>query len=629
MKIRFKFGIACFMILVLPAVSVFSVFSAYLHNKREAFQHTTNLVLNNHKIELDRNLENIQVLESFMMLLKQIDRNTFNQLVMKANINSTGTTLAFDKQTKTLFTYGAAYPGDIDKLISTIDTKLSGKELISFALKDYITYAKQTSNDILLIYLVPLSYIKEKITRGYPNICVMYQFGASQVSNPVCSQSSDPWQFSEKVEFNLLEMDGLKDRKINQTYSVELKSLISSDYYILLTSAIISLLAIYIVSFILRQRQLAKEEKEVETLENKVRLATVNALNHEIRTPIAMLKMYINKLKADHSHDQHDPCHLNDIAWVCDTIENIATSCLLYSRTGFDNATISTTESPFNLPLFKSKISDFFHSYPQTQGEKKLIFHCRGNDSFSVDTEKLFQIVTNTLGNSLKYGADGDIHCHIKIARDQQHLIILLQDQGKKYTRQALQELVNPFNSKEASHCSTGIGIFLCKNIVSGLGGKFFVRSPQQGGLSVLVRFPINRQVPQSTLNNHCELQGRKLLIVEDSDFICQHYYAEFASLNMQIEMANNGEEAIRKNVQFQADIIMSDYHLPDYCLETMLSELLAQYPQAQHPPRIIVNSANRQEEIELSFLSKVTKEKTTTFIQKPVTLAKLASLSP
>ena len=436
------------MILIIPATSVFAVLSFYLHNKGEAFEHTANLVLNNHKIELDRNLENIQVLESFMMLFKQIDGEKFNQLVMRANINSTGTTIAYDKPSNTQYHYGASYEGNIKTLIHKIESKLNTNEMVSFALSDYITYAKHTENDILLIYLVPLAYIKEKITRSYPNICVIYQFGNSQVENPVCTQSSGPWMFSKTVNFNLLEMEEFQGREINQTYSVQLKSLVSSDYYIILSSALISLLAVYIVSFILRQRQLAKEEKEIETLENKVRLATVNALNHEIRTPIAMLKMYISKLKSEHQHRQNNICHLGDITWICDTIENIATSCLIYSRSGFNHA-ITVNESQFDLPLFKSKISDFFHSYPQTNGQKRLVFHCQGTESFNVDTEKLFQVVTNTLGNSLKYSQDGDIHCHLKLAKDKKSLIIFLQDQGEKFTRSQLTELVNPFGTQQ------------------------------------------------------------------------------------------------------------------------------------------------------------------------------------
>ena len=163
------------------------------------------------------------------------------------------------------------------------------------------------------------------------------------------------------------------------------------------------------------------------------------------------------------------------------------------------------------------------------------------------------------------------------------------------------------------------------------LGGRFYARSPKQGGLNVLVRFPINQQeVDTQIVNTETNFAFNKILIIEDSSFICQHYYAEFASLNLQIETALTGAEAIEKNAEFQADIILSDYHLPDYRIPELMEILIRQYGtlNVDFKPRIIINSANTREEVDLSFLDRLCGSPPFSFIQKPVTLAKLMNLS-
>ena len=55
-----------------------------------------------------------------------------------------------------------------------------------------------------------------------------------------------------------------------------------------------------------------------------------------------------------------------------------------------------------------------------------------------------------------------------------------------------------------------------------------------------------------------------KLLIVDDSAYICAQIKKIFENENISLEVANNGIEALEKVCSFQPDLILLDVVLPD-----------------------------------------------------------------
>jgi len=110
----------------------------------------------------------------------------------------------------------------------------------------------------------------------------------------------------------------------------------------------------------------------------------------------------------------------------------------------------------------------------------------------------------------------------------------------------------------------SGLGLAICKSLVELLNGKIWLQSKLGEGTIFYFIIPINdnTQIIKTNVNN--KINTYKILIAED-DFISQLYLKKLLeSMNYQVLIANNGEEAIdiiRKNDDIK--LIFMDIKMP------------------------------------------------------------------
>ena len=110
------------------------------------------------------------------------------------------------------------------------------------------------------------------------------------------------------------------------------------------------------------------------------------------------------------------------------------------------------------------------------------------------DPERLRQLFANVLENCIRYGGSGArVTLHARLAGAD--IEILIDDSGPGVPDAALAHLSERFyrveGSRSRAHGGAGLGLALCRRIMSAHGGRLqFARSPL-GGLQVLMRFPL------------------------------------------------------------------------------------------------------------------------------------------
>lgn len=109
------------------------------------------------------------------------------------------------------------------------------------------------------------------------------------------------------------------------------------------------------------------------------------------------------------------------------------------------------------------------------------------------DPERLTQVFTNLLGNSLKFTKNGRITVEThKVGPER--LDILISDTGGGIPKEILPRLFNKFVTKkvgeEEAH-GTGLGLFISKSIVEAHGGKISAYNNEKGGATFKVELPL------------------------------------------------------------------------------------------------------------------------------------------
>jgi two-component system, OmpR family, sensor histidine kinase VicK len=93
------------------------------------------------------------------------------------------------------------------------------------------------------------------------------------------------------------------------------------------------------------------------------------------------------------------------------------------------------------------------------------------------DRAKLFEVLSNLIGNAIKFTENGTIS--VSIEKEDGHARISVRDDGKGIDPEIMPRLFTKFATN--SDQGTGLGLFISKNIVEAHGGKIWANNNPDG----------------------------------------------------------------------------------------------------------------------------------------------------
>jgi signal transduction histidine kinase len=110
------------------------------------------------------------------------------------------------------------------------------------------------------------------------------------------------------------------------------------------------------------------------------------------------------------------------------------------------------------------------------------------------DKMRMEVILKNLIGNAVKY-ARNDIHdayVKIKVLRAPNEVTIKVEDNGQGIAEEYLSKIFDMFYRATSASVGTGLGLYICKEMVQKLNGKLFVESVLKKGSIFTVILPDN-----------------------------------------------------------------------------------------------------------------------------------------
>ncbi|MFQ3646805.1 MAG: hybrid sensor histidine kinase/response regulator [Anaerolineae bacterium] len=234
-----------------------------------------------------------------------------------------------------------------------------------------------------------------------------------------------------------------------------------------------------------RQQMIAGFQQMVEWQERLMQVAS-----HDLRNPLNNLRMLVSLMKKSFAEDQATMRMLQMMDSSIQTMNNIIDEFLDVRITDtVGNMRVELTETnTFNL------ITQIVNQYAVAAFNKDIRLHANNIGGIVLaDPNRLSQVIANLVSNAIKYSPrHGDVWIETLVQDGIWQLTVT--DSGPGVPENERHLLFQPFskisNKPTAGEASTGLGLWIVREMVHAQNGEVGVHFPPEGGSQFWVQLP-------------------------------------------------------------------------------------------------------------------------------------------
>lgn len=331
-----------------------------------------------------------------------------------------------------------------------------------------------------------------------------------------------------------------------------------------------------ITSIAIERTQVAEKliiTKEQAEESNKLKTAFLANMSHEIRTPMNGILGFSELLKEPKLSKKNHKKYIQIIEQSGRRMLNIINDIIDISKV--ESGQMEVTNSPTNINTQVDYLSTFFKVLADEKGIKlKLKTDPNEVLVLNTDKEKVYAILTNLIGNALKYSNKGTIE--LGYAKKGSFLEFYVKDEGvgihESKHNLIFQRFVRDNNSSNTLTIQgAGLGLPISKAYVEILGGKMWIESKPEKGTTIYFTIPYNldsiktENVSGIELANNMDTKRKVKFLIAEDDKISQILIKNIIkSYSKDIILAKNGKEAIAACQEHEdIDIALMDVKMP------------------------------------------------------------------
>ena len=323
-----------------------------------------------------------------------------------------------------------------------------------------------------------------------------------------------------------------------------------------------------------------KAAKEMAENASQAKMQFLANMSHEIRTPMNSILGFSDLLAYENPSSEEAKEFLTRIRTNGTQLLHLIDDILDLSK--FEAGQIPVHKSSFLLkPLVEDVVSSFALAMKAKKIDLKLIYENDIGHPIYTDAHRLRQILTNLLGNAIKFSDRGIIELTLGVTKVGQQTALLkvdVKDQGIGISLEHQKNLFQPFSQGDSSVArrfgGSGLGLALSKRITEALEGRLELKkSVPHEGSHFCFEIPVERinleqdkkNMDKVTENEEQQnkLYNRRILLAEDSPdnaYLISHY---IKSLGANIDIASDGLKAVELASKNSYDCILMDIQMP------------------------------------------------------------------
>ena len=230
------------------------------------------------------------------------------------------------------------------------------------------------------------------------------------------------------------------------------------------------------------RRELRQKHKALwESLEQRKLLNA--SVSHDLRTPITVLKGYLDYLEKNIPQDKLTEDMLLD---TVSSMQGAVNRLELYVESVRDIEKIQNIEIEKRSENVKLLLNELRSNVLQLAGNKEIIISNDITvDKIQIDKGVFFRILENLLQNALRYAEE---QVSINLSHKKDFLILTVKDDGKGFSAADLEKATTVFYSNDKEKQHFGIGLSVCKILCEKHGGLLYVGNQKEKGACVTAK---------------------------------------------------------------------------------------------------------------------------------------------
>ena len=327
-----------------------------------------------------------------------------------------------------------------------------------------------------------------------------------------------------------------------------------------------------------QQTELAQKEKEVAERTADLKQQFMANMSHEIRTPMNAI-VGMTRLLLDKEPRAEQMRYLSAIQQSADNLLVIINDILDLSK--IESGKIVLEETDFSIKELLESMRDMLMLKAEEKGiELKIDIDKELPRRLNGDPTRLNQILINLTGNAIKFTEHGAVSVTVKPVKTEGGKVWVqfdVTDTGIGISKDYIDKIFDSFTQAGSDVArkfgGTGLGLTISKQLVSLMQGEITVTSEQGKGTTFTVLVPMdearqqeqcekNKTIDEATIK---QLNIIKVLLAEDNEFnrmVAEDTLKELLP-GIKIDIAVNGEEAVKKVQQTNYDLVLMDIQMP------------------------------------------------------------------